>query len=1753
MSGGAATVGRLVVSVSGDVGQLAIDMREAQTITDQSTKAIVNSLQGITEATYARNDAGKRMLAAMQEEINTFGMSSDELKVYKASLLGVGDQAAALIERLNGMRAAQSGFTDQLSASEAQATQRIKEMVAASLQEVTAMNAAAAATQGAAAAQAQLNSVAGNWAATQRLQAQNMAGVAASMKSATEGTAALSLETQRILDRYDPLGTKLRALESELATLRKAMGDSVDPAAIKAFQGLEEEIVKTKTLMQQAGVDGFGAVENGAKKSAFATAGATRELMVLGHEVISGNFSRIPGSLMVLAERMGGITEFLNPMSIGLVALGVAGLGLAGAMLAGHDQMVGMNNAMLVTSEYAGASRQSMQMLAESMTQTHEVTIGVANGIVLALTASGKVGADAIGQVARFTSDFAKSTGQDVKELAPKMIQLFTDPLKGAEELNSSMHFLTTTQIEHIAALERTGQVQAAQTELAKAAADHMPKQAQNIGVVTQAVLDQRDAWTKLWQAMVQAGAKRDQPDQQAQDLRDQISEYLARGLTRKDPAVKAVQAQLDALEPAIQKQKELTKAEQDAAAANELQAKSWDAVKASSTAYHVQELQDRLKLIQAHKSEAGPDFASQEAAKSDAIRKTQDEIDAATRSMTAEGRQLYDQQMANQDALAQVKLKQSADDVETLYKLGKISKEDFDQRMLMIALEENQDKQNYERAILRRADLSSVEYKAHQQKLALLQAKHDAIESKGVNAQLVDEKKSYDDIFKAAHDAGVASIASLDQQILKQREHNAEIGKTKAQIELAKQAAEDMQTAQLQSDADYLRDGLAKWNLDAQSMAIYQMRLNDLDEEIAKRREISGLLGDASVKEANAKAAEEAAKSWKHSADQIEQSLTDALLRGFEAGKGFGQNLVDTLKHMFGTLVLRPIIQAVLMPVSGAFASALVPTAAQAAGTAAAAPGSAAGLVGAAQVASSLYKVMSGGFAGLSDAVAGGVQSAMSAVGYYPSAASGLATASGQALTPMASMAGTAAGYGAGLLGGHYIGNAISGDYSVGNHGQAVVNIASVVGAIVGGPIGAAIGGAIGGIVNRAFGHGATEVQSQGYRGTLGDTTTGESYQKLHQDGGWFTSDKNWTTDTPFSDTKVAQFAQGFDALKTTLGGFATSVGATADLLSGYTKTFDIATTGEAQKDQQAVTDFFATLGDEMATKLVPNLADFTKSGESASAALQRLAGDFQTTDQMAQLLGKTAAQVFGDVGMASAAARERLVDLSGGASVLAQQTASYAQAFLTDAQRLVPVQKALDAAMASLGLSSVQTRAQFKGVVDSLDLTTEAGAQEFTSLMKLADAFAQVHPAIDATTAALDAQAAAQQAIKDAATTALGNVDSAYSVLQAVVAREKAALQTRVDAETAAITKLQSLSQALHGTLDALKGPDQAAYDRLAAQGQIKAALAIAKAGGPLPRADALKGALSTLTQDSSGQFATYADYLKDFYSTKNDIASLAGITDDSLSVEQKSLDALNAQVKQLDSVLAEAQSQIDVLKGQSTTLLSIDDAVRGLSAAILAAQANPVVATTSAVNQAYQSALGRAPDAAGLQFWQGQAAAGTPVDDIVKSITGSPEATLRGMYQTMLGRAPDAAGLNFWMGQLGKGVSLSAIGSAIAGSGEATTHAGIPGFATGGDFGGGLRIVGENGPELEATGPARIFNASQTSSILSRLSSPSEGNAALLQEIKALRVEVAQLRVANSAENVAQVKQQQGTNAMLERVIYGGDAIQTKPPAS
>lgn len=1024
---------------------------------------------------------------------------------------------------------------------------------------------------------------------------------------------------------------------------------------------------------------------------------------------------------------------------------------------------------------------------------------------------------------------------------------------------------------------------------------------------------------------------------------------------------------------------------------------------------------------------------------------------------------------------------------------------------------------------------------------------------------------------------------------------------------------------------------------------------------------------------------------------ESIEQTAHDTFVSIFDSGKSAFDRLRDTLKNGLLDLLYQMTIKKWIISVQADVASSIAGQAAS--GTAGSALSSAGNLGSIGNLVStgkSIYSSIVGSGAGtgimatLSNGVgqlgtmfgSNAVQSfAHGMAGFAPTGAGAEAIGVNAGWAQAGSYASTAAGVLGGVAGGIYGGRFISGGYGSNSAVNTGTAIGAAVGSIVpvlGTALGALVGGLVGGTYNRLFGRKAPEVEKQGIRGLIGadGDVSGQFYQDLVAKGGVFRSDKHFDNDRGLNDQEQSQIGQAFLAITDASSALAKSLGLGADALSGYTKAFDITFTDDAAKNQEAIEKFFGGVADEVAGKLVPNLASFSQSGESASATLQRLAGEFDATTAAVQSIGKTAADVFGDAGIASAGARERLVQIAGGGSALTSLTAAYAQNYLTEAERLAPVAKALDEALGKLGLSSIPTtRAEFKKLVDGLDLTNEAQAKQFVSLMQLQDAYALVHPetaakeieataarqasllelqaqiyeltgdkagaaavlqqqhaaalaALDpalrgATQQLWDLQAAAKESeaaaarqasllelqaqiyeltgnkagaaavlqqqhaaalaaldpalrgatqqlwdlqaaakasdlVKSDATALLGGVDNAFAVLQKVVEREKKAVQSSVDAHTASVAKLQSLAQALHGTLDSLKSPDQRLADRALGQAQIRAALAIAKAGGPLPDADKLKDALSAVQQDASSQFSTYDDYLRDLYQTQNDIGALAGLADDSLSVEQKALQAAQDQLAALDAVLARGQEQIDVLKGQSTTLLSIDQGIAALSLAIKSAQQNPVISATSDIAAAYQSALGRAPDAAGLQFWQNQAAAGTPTSAIVDGIKNSEEAKKRAaiqqLYQQLLGRKADDAGLGFFASN---GASLSAIEAAIKTSDEYKRLHAVPGFALGGLHAGGLRIVGENGPELEATGPSRIWSSNQTAALLARAGSGT--NDALVAEVKMLRAtsERQQALIERQEELLQAIAGHTSeTSSHLDDVVNGRKPVVTEP---
>ena len=700
-------------------------------------------------------------------------------------------------------------------------------------------------------------------------------------------------------------------------------------------------------------------------------------------------------------------------------------------------------------------------------------------------------------------------------------------------------------------------------------------------------------------------------------------------------------------------------------------------------------------------------------------------------------------------------------------------------------------------------------------------------------------------------------------------------------------------------------------------------------------------------------------------------------------------------------------------------------------------------------------------------------------------------------------------------------------------------------------------------------------------------------AYADIKKSGGWFSSSKTSTQLEGLGPDGNRQITNVIASLGEAIKRTAGVVGLEGDELISTLNSYEIdlgkisfkgMKPDEIEAELQAV---FSALGDNMAAFAVAGLEPFQQVGEGYLETLTRVAASYETVDVVMESLGMD----FNAVGLASVGARQRLIDLAGGLDEFTAGAEQFLNDFYTDQERADSLRARLVPTLDQFGIKTgaEDSLQQFRSVVTGLDLTTEAGARAYATLIQIAPAFKQIadvdaaifeeraelqdeldqltmsaaqllakqRDALDESNRALfdqiqaiKAQTDAAQAAKDTAASLMGGVDAAFSVLQRVVDREKRALQDQIDVRTKAIQSIQSLSQALRGALDGMSPKGFEAEDRRAAQVEIQRALAIAKASGVLPNADDLKRALSVLGKDAASQFTNREDYLRDFYATRNGIEDLAGLTDDALSVEERSLKRLEDQVKQFDLMLEREQEQINILKGISDIGLSIEQAILALRGAMQAASSNPVNSATSAISDAYKSSLGRAPDAAGLDYWQDRAAGGISTGAIVDSIKNSPEAQIQKLYQDVFGRSADAAGLSYWTDRLAGGIDLNAIKQTFLNSDEKKGR--IPGFMEGGDHVGGWRIVGENGPELEATGPSRIFNAGQTRDLMSRLTSPADNSSALAAAVDRLNATVDRQAAVIARQGAALEQIQRNTRRQadtMDIVTEGGKAMRTK----
>lgn len=618
-----------------------------------------------------------------------------------------------------------------------------------------------------------------------------------------------------------------------------------------------------------------------------------------------------------------------------------------------------------------------------------------------------------------------------------------------------------------------------------------------------------------------------------------------------------------------------------------------------------------------------------------------------------------------------------------------------------------------------------------------------------------------------AAQEALQKHTATLQDQVEQQRTANREAGLSAEQLErvriahLLDAAAAAERSAALMDEVDWT---------------------GQTSDEYRKQAAALRELADLKEQGIHIKAAQDAAEEWKKTTDSIGAGLTDALMRGFESGKGFMDNLKSVLINGFKTLVLEPIIKPIMQAGGSFISSAMGSVGSSLAGMLGlGGSGGAAASTGGLGSLGSLGGLLGGG-GSFGSGLGAGFSSLLGEGGLMGALdAGGIAMGAGNIMGGLGSIAGAMGPIGMGIAAVYTLAKAL--DHKRTPHmGAAVTTDALGLSAI---NDGSALGHAGWGGWNADRDNGIADVLKgvgTSVVGTLstlnkafGGSTAYTTAQAFHSDnedpsGGHF---RLMADGKEIAAWAKATFASSKDA------GYAEYVA-------------DVAKTTRSALDAMALPDWAKDTIDALGA--APSLDQLSAVAASIAITAQQLAG-------MGTSLG-TLGGVFGRISGLSSDAQYQLAQFAGGIDALISKSASFVQTYYSADE-----QAGLQAAdvlrqFTALGLDTPASMADFRALVESQDLGTEQGRLQLAALLDMADEFASVQTFLASYGGSIDALAAA--APPGAIFADLTDAQQR----QATIAQQQADLAARqAAAAEATVGAITSMSTALGSKLDLLR----------------------------------------------------------------------------------------------------------------------------------------------------------------------------------------------------------------------------------------------------------------------------------------------------------------------------------------------------------
>ena len=244
---------------------------------------------------------------------------------------------------------------------------------------------------------------------------------------------ATQAQVDRLSQSLASMGTAAVAGSAGVAQLNTTLATAAVSATATAA-GLAEASTATVALEGATGTAAAGATAmteavNAATKAhgglSLATAGSTREIIVLAHEMVQGRFSRIPGSLMVLGERMGGISLSTLGWAAAIGVVTFAAYELIKNMVEAQSAINGLD--AVFAFKNIPIAKDEIKQFYDQLRQLPGVTDEVAQQVIRAFASMKDVNAASMQAMLNYLQPVANEMSVKLPDAAKEMAKAFSD------------------------------------------------------------------------------------------------------------------------------------------------------------------------------------------------------------------------------------------------------------------------------------------------------------------------------------------------------------------------------------------------------------------------------------------------------------------------------------------------------------------------------------------------------------------------------------------------------------------------------------------------------------------------------------------------------------------------------------------------------------------------------------------------------------------------------------------------------------------------------------------------------------------------------------------------------------------------------------------------------------------------------------------------------------------------------------------------------------------------------------------------------------------------------------------------------------------------------------------------------------------------------------------------------------------------------------------------------------------------------